>query len=335
MSSAMLRARLRATIRRRALVLGATSLATWPMALRGQAADTLHRIAYLGTSTSSAHLENAFTGALRDLGYVAGKNLSLEARYVTDPARVPAAVKELMASRPAVLVCATDVLARDALAADAAVPVVFALGFDPVGIGIAKSLRSPGGRATGFSVLNWELNAKRMSLLKEALPNLKTVAILYRDGGSAKAALELTERAARDLGIGMLRAPIASAEDFAAAFQRMADGGARAVINVPDSLFFKWREQLAALALKHRIAAMFGASEYVEAGMLLSYGTDFKALFVRSAALVDRVVKGADPAGIPVEQANTFDLVVNRHTARTLGIELPRSLLLQATRVIE
>lgn len=321
--------------RRRAFFLSATCFATWPTALRGQAADGIHRIAYLGTSTSSAHLENAFTGALRELGYVAGKNLSLEVRYATDPARVPAAVKELMAAKPMVLVCATDILARDALAAGAAVPVVFALGFDPVGIGLAKSLRSPGGRATGFSVLNWELNAKRMSLLKEALPSLRTVAVLYRDGDPAKAALELTERAARDLRIGMIRAPVSSVDDFAAAFQRMSDGGAKAAINVPDVLFFKWREQLAALALQHRIAAMFGASEYVEAGMLLSYGTDFKALFVRAAALADRVVKGADPAGIPVEQANTFDLVVNRHTARTLGIELPRSLLLQATRVIE
>jgi putative tryptophan/tyrosine transport system substrate-binding protein len=321
--------------RRRAFFLGATCVATWPTASRGQAAGGIQRIAYLGTSTSSAHLETAFTGALRGLGYVAGKNLSLEVRYATDPARVPAAVKELMAIKPIVLVCATDILARDALAAGAAVPVVFALGFDPVGIGLVKSLRSPGGRATGFSVLNWELNAKRMSLLKEALPNLKTVAVVYRDGDSAKAALDLTERAAHELGIGVIRAPIAGADDFGAAFKRMSDGSAKAVINVPDVLFFKWREQLAALALQHRIAAMFGASEYVEAGMLLSYGTDFRALFVRAAALADRVVKGADPAGIPVEQANTFDLVVNRRTARTLGIDLPRSLLLQATRVIE
>jgi ABC-type uncharacterized transport system substrate-binding protein len=320
--------------RRGLLVAGSLGILASPAALHAQVRGE-SRIAYLGTSSNSVHLENAFKAALRDLGYVAGKNLALEVRYAPEPLGVPAATNELMAIKPAVLVCATDILARDALAAGAALPVVFVLGFDPVGIGLTKSLQTPGGRATGFSVLNWELNGKRLSLLKEAIPRLDAVAVIYRESEAAKAALELTERAGHDLRIRVIKTPIASADDFGAAFQRMADGGARAVINVPDVLFFRWRQRLAELALQHRIAAMFGASEYVEAGMLLSYGTDFKALYVRAAGLVDRVVKGADPANIPVEQANTFDMVVNRRTARALGIDLPRSLLLQATRIIE
>ena len=129
--------------------------------------------------------------------------------------------------------------------------------------------------------------------------------------------------------------PITSADDFELAFQRMTQAGAKGMINVPDSLFFQWRQRLAELALQHRLAAMIGAVEFADAGMLMAYAVEFKPIFKRAAALVDRLLKGADPAGIPVEQANTYELVVNLRTARTLGIELPRSLRLQATRVIE
>ncbi len=115
----------------------------------------------------------------------------------------------------------------------------------------------------------------------------------------------------------------------------MAQQGEKGVLNIPDSLFFKWRQQLAEMAIQYRLAAMFGATEYADAGMLLAYGTDFKDVFVRAAGLAGRILKGADPANIPVEQANTYELVVNLRTARGLGIELPRSLTLQATRVIE
>jgi putative ABC transport system substrate-binding protein len=216
------------------------------------------------------------------------------------------------------------------------VPVVFVLGFDPVGVGLVKTLGAPGGRSTGFSVLNWELNPKRLALLKEAVPRLGRVSILYREEDpNARRALELTEQAGRDLKIGILRAPITGPDEFSSAFKRMAQAGAKGVLNVPDSLFFKWRRQLAELAIQHRLAAMFGATEYADAGMLLAYGTDFKDLFVRAAALAGRILKGADPARIPVEQANTYELVVNLRTARSLGIDLPRSVMLQATRVIE
>jgi ABC-type uncharacterized transport system substrate-binding protein len=245
-------------------------------------------------------------------------------------------VKELLSQRPQVVIAATDVLARDVLAAGASMPVIFVLGFDPVGVGLIKSLNAPGGRATGFAVLNWELNAKRLSLLKEAVPAIQRVAILYRgDDPRALAALELTEGAAGELQMSAIRVGFTSTDDFTQPFDRMSKLGVQGVINVPDSYLFRWRSRLAGLALKHRIAAMFGATEYAEAGMLLSYGTQFSSLFVRAAALCDRILKGADPASIPVEQPTAFELVVDRRTARALGIPIPRSLLVQATRVIE
>ncbi|MFZ2649113.1 MAG: ABC transporter substrate-binding protein [Burkholderiaceae bacterium] len=321
------------SIRRNILVLGAG----WPLAPMAREAGSARRVAYLGTSLNSMHLQDAFVAALRERGRVVGKNLILDVRYTEGlPERVPALTQELLALHPDIFVAATDVSARAAVAAGAALPIIFILGFDPVGIGLVRSLGRPGVQVTGFSVLNWELNPKRLSLLKEAIPHLNRVALFYVEGDpAAGAALQSTELAGRHLKIEVIRAPIRSPDDFEPTFLRVVRAGAKGVMNVPDSLFFKWRQRLADLAIQYRLAAMFGATEFAEAGMLLAYGTDFKDLYVRAATLVERVLNGTDPASIPVEQANTYELVINRRTARTLGIELPRTLLLQTTRIIE
>ena len=323
---------------RRELLAWMAALApTWPTPLLAQGDKRLRRVAYLGTSGSSRHLVDAFVAGMAEQGWVVGKNLAFDTRYTEgDPARIPPLTSELLALKPNLFVAATDIHARAAVASNTTVPVVFVLGFDPVGVGVVKTLSAPGGRCTGFSVLNWELNPKRLALLNEAVPRLGRVSVLYREEDpNARAALELTEQAGRDLKIEVLRAPVKGSDDFSSAFKRMAQLGAKGVLNVPDSLFFKWRQQLAELAIQHRLAAMFGATEYADAGMLLAYGTDFKDVFVRAAALVGRILKGADPARIPVEQASTYELVVNLRTARSLGIDLSRSLMLRATRVIE
>jgi putative ABC transport system substrate-binding protein len=323
--------------RREILALATAFLPAWPAPLIAQDEGRVRRLAYLGTSGASQHLVDAFVASLPQHGWVVGKNLAFDARYTEgDPARLPALTNELLALKPNLFVSATDIYARAAAAAETAVPVIFVLGFDPVGVGLVKTLGAPGGRCTGFSVLNWELNPKRLALLKEAVPRLDKVSVLYREGDpNARTALELTEQAGRSLKIEVLRSPIKGPDDFSSAFERMAQLGAKGVLNIPDSLFFKWRQQLAELAIQHRLAAMFGATEYADAGMLLAYGTDFKDVFVRAAGLVGRILKGADPAKIPVEQANTYELVVNLRTARSLGIDLSRSLMLQATRVIK
>ena len=186
---------------------------------------------------------------------------------------------------------------------------------------------------TGLSVQSGELHPKRLSLLKEALPHLSNVGVLGEtDVASTTTALV---EPARQLGLKLLPAGAGNADDFDAAFETMARGGAEAVLNVGGSLFFQHRRQVADLALRHRWAMIVAATEAADAGALLSYGADLKENVKRLARLVDRILRGANPATIPVEQVNVFELVVNRRTARALGIELPRTLMLRATRVIE
>ena len=324
--------------RRAVVALAASGLSGWPLAVMGQTPGRLRRIAFLnsGSSSSGQHLQAEFRRVLQELGWIVGKTVILNERYAEgDPARAAAATKELLALRPDVFVSSVDGYARTAVEEDRSLPVVFILGFDPVGLGLVKSLAMPGGNATGFSILNYELNAKRLSLLKEAIPNLDKVGVLYREGdANADAALRITAQAGQALRVSVIPAPIGGAGDIARAFQGLAATGTRGVMNVPEVLFFKVRQQLADLAIRHRMAAAFGATEYADAGMLLAYGTDFRAMYARAAPLVDRLLKGAKPADIPVEQANVYDLVVNLKTARILGIDLPRSLVLQATRII-
>ena len=324
--------------RRAFVALAVASLQVCPLTLMGQA-GRVRRIAFLGSgsSTSGRHLQNEFTRVLQELGWIVGRNLVLDERYAEgDPMLAASLTMELLALKPEVFVSSLDGYARRAADTDKSLPIVFILGFDPVGLGLVKSLAVPGGNATGFSILNYELNAKRLSLLKEAVPHLDKVGMLYREGDTnAEAALKVTEQAGRDLRISIVPAPIRGADDISPAFQRLAVSGAKGVMNVPEALFFKLRQKLAELAIQHRMAAAFGATEYADAGMLMAYGTDFKAIFARAAPLVDRLLKGANPANIPVEQANIYELVLNLRTARTLGVDLPRSLMLQATRIIE
>jgi putative ABC transport system substrate-binding protein len=208
---------------------------------------------------------------LHDLGWIAGTNLTLDIRHAESSLERGALLtREMLALKPNVFVSGADAYARAAMAQDTAVPIVFIVGNDPVGLGLVKSLATPGGNATGFSVLNYEFNAKRLALLKEAVPGLRKVGLLFRRrDATAQAVTAATEQAGRRLGVAVLPVSVQGAEDFAPAFERMAEAGADGVMNVPDPLFLQSRRQLAELALAHRMAAAFGASEFGEAGMLL------------------------------------------------------------------
>jgi putative ABC transport system substrate-binding protein len=310
-----------------------------PIPALAQAAAGQRRIAVLSVSTAAGtrHLWALFRSGLRDLGWIEGDNLVLDMRFAeSDPARAAALTAELLAHKPDVFVSGTDREARAAAAATRSVPIVFAVGADPVGLGLVKSLASPGGNVTGLAVLGIELNPKRLSLLKEALPRLEKAGMLFSDGDASKAAaLEALEKAARQLGIKLLPAGVGNVHAFETAFETIARGGAKAVLTNGGSLFFQHGRRFADLAIRHRIAALANTTEGAEAGALLSYGTDLKENVKRLAPLVDRILKGANPATIPVEQPNVYELVVNLRTARSLGIELPSALLLQASRVIE
>ena len=299
----------------------------------------MRRLAYLsaGSPAATGFLSSAFSNALFGLGWLPDKTLRIDFRYTAgDFTQAERLTRELLALGPHVFVASTDAYAQPVAKLTKTLPIIFILGFDPVGLGLVKSLAEPGANVTGFSVLNYELNQKRLALLKEAIPQLNRVAVNYQPRDSrANDSLADFEKAAKSLRLAVLPVPVARREDIAGAVESIASAGVKAMMNVPEPLFFQERVQFAELALRHRIAASFGATEYADAGMLMSYGTDFKAVYGRAGGLVDRILRGADPARIPVEQANVYEFVINLRTARALQIEMPRTMLLSATRLIE
>ena len=242
----------------------------------------------------------------------------------------------MAAKKPAALIVSRDTEAKIALPLMGSVPILFAAGFDPLGLGLVKSLAKPGGTVTGISIQNRELSPKRLSLLKEAVPRLARVGALLRSGdANALHWLEVTTTQGRARGVQVIPAPVGGRDDLASAFESMAKQGAGAVMNIADRLFFDTRRELAELSLKHRMASIAGTPEFADAGTLLSYAPDTNSAWKQLAHLVDKILKGANPAEMPVEQLGIYELVVNMKTAKALGITIPPSILVQATRVIE
>ena len=318
--------------------LAALLLAT-PGLVAAQAPDRVRRVALLLATNpaASSHLVKALTAGLADLGWVEGRNLHLDIGYgQSEATRIRSIAADMLGHRPDALVVGNDQVAKVAAALTQTVPIVFTIGFDPVGTGLVQSLARPGGNVTGLSVLLFELMPKRLQLLKEAVPGLTRVALLYRAGdANAERMLKSLAEPARGLGIMIVPGEIRDADGFEKAFEQFARQNARGLLQVPNACFFQHRARVIELAIKHGMAAGFQAIEYAKDGALFSYGADFAGIFRRSAKVVDRILKGANPANIPVEQANIYELVVNLKTARRLGIDLPRQFLLQATQTIE
>lgn len=305
-----------------------------------QAPATARRVAVMVASdpATASHLVKALVGGLADLGWLEGRNLRLDIRYgENDTARIRQFADELLALRPDVFVTGNEPVARIVAPLTKTVPIVLPLGFDPVGAGLVRSLAIPGGNVTGFSILSYELGPKRLALMKEAVPGLKRVALMHRPGDvNLDRTLKLLAEPARKLGLTIVPSEYRDAADLERAFEQIAKQNAGGIVGSSgDSFFFQHRNRIAELAVKHRIVVGGVSIEYAHAGSLFSYGADLAALFKRAASLVDRILKGAGPASIPVEQASVYELVVNLKTARRLGIELPRSFLLQATQTIE
>ncbi|NRF65804.1 ABC transporter substrate-binding protein [Aquincola sp. S2] len=312
------------------------SAATWlsaaslPMA---KAQNPTSRVTLLGISPGSPGVER-FRSRLGELGWVEHKNLVLETRFTQgDGSRVAPLTAELLALRPDVFVASLDTLAIAAAASTATVPIVFAAGIDPVAYGLVKSLSHPGRNVTGFTVGGIELGQKSLSLLKEAVPGLKVVGVLV--GIRDRYKVEYLEEARRHLGLALVQFELSRPDDIDEAFQSFAKAGANGVLDFSSTpSTFDVRDRLAALAVQYRLP-MSVLSGQADAGGLLSYGPNIPDLFRRAAGLVDRILRGAKPADIPVEQANVHDLVINLRTARALGVTVPQSVLLRATRVIE
>ncbi|MFL5105608.1 MAG: ABC transporter substrate-binding protein, partial [Xanthobacteraceae bacterium] len=216
------------------------------------------------------------------------------------------------------------------------IPIVFALNADPVGLGHVASLARPGANVTGLTIINTDMVAKQLEALKEALPQATRIGVLYGSTApSHRPALEALETASRKLGIQLLMLPARTGEDFEGAFSTMAREHVGSFLAVSSPVTASNRVQLAELALKHRVAAVYGSKENVEAGGLMSYGANFNEMVQRAAIYIDKILKGAKPADLPVEQASKYLLVINLKTAKALGLEVPASVLARAEEVIE
>ncbi len=302
------------------------------------AAPPVARIGFLGGSTAAqaAHLARAFRDGLRDLGYVEGRNLVIESRFADGKLdRLPALAKELVDLKVDVIFAPPTPAAAAAKKTTGAIPIVFALVADPVGLGLADSLAHPGGNCTGLSTVNAELGGKRLQLLREAFPKLRRIAVLYHpDDASNVLQLEQTGQAAKALGVQLLPLKVSGAHDFEPAFATLVRERADGVLVMENPINFTHRNQLVALVDRHRLPAMYALREFVDAGGLMSYSVSFPEQFRRAAIYVDKILKGARPGDLPVEQPTRIVFTVNNKAVQAFGSALPASLLLRADEVI-
>jgi ABC-type uncharacterized transport system substrate-binding protein len=326
--------------RRAFLVTLAGGLLVSPLAPEAQQTGKVYRIGLLDFSASDPSRQvwwNAFRQQMGQLGYVEGQNVSFEPRWAQgEDARLPKLAAELVGIKVDLIVTGGSNAAMAAKRATSTIPIVMASGSDPVAVGLIASLRQPGGNVTGMTSINSELAAKRLELMRNVVPRASRIALLWdkRDPGSRLGA-DGTEAAAKTAGLTMYSVPVDSLAGLDGAFATVTRGRAEAVIIVSTARLFSYRKRIAELALKHRLPTVVGSREYVEAGCLAGYGTDFPALFRHAAVYVDKILKGAKPADLPVEQPTKFELVINVKTAKALGLTIPPSLLGRADEVIQ
>jgi ABC-type uncharacterized transport system substrate-binding protein len=323
-------------------VVLALGLLAAPLAAEAQQAAKIARIGYLSINlAANPHLREAFLQGLRDLGYVEGRDVVIEDRSAEGKLeRFPALAAELVALKVDVIVTAGGPPA--ALAAKQAtrtLPIVFAAAADPVTDGLVTSLARPDGNVTGLSILAPELVGKRLEQLKQAVPGVSRVAVLWQPGAlgqrTEKDTLKGAEVAARALGVRLQFVEARGPEDFDRAFSDMTRARAGALTVLTGAMFFGERRRLVDLAAKNRLPAVYPWREFVDAGGLMAYGPNVADLYRRAATYVDRILKGAKPADLPVEQPTKFELVINLKTAKALRLTIPQSLLRQADQVIE
>jgi putative tryptophan/tyrosine transport system substrate-binding protein len=325
------------------LFILAVGLSLVPLAAEAQSAPPVYRIGRLSSGNPPAgpdlNLE-AFRQGLRDLGYVEGQNLALESRYAEgSEERLRELAAELVRLPVEVLVAAGTAAIRAAQQATRMIPIVMVGSYDPVMEGFVASLAQPGGHITGLSFLQAELPAKRLEPLKEMVPRSTRIAVLWHsvDLGyeSRQPLLHNLARAARALELHLHVAELYHADELDTAFAAMTDAGAEALIVLEDALLIgPLRGRIADLAVKHRLPAMCDWRQSVAAGCLMAYGPSQPDIYRRAATYVDKILKGAKPADLPVEQPTTFELVINLKTAQTLGLTISPTLLFQANEVI-
>jgi putative ABC transport system substrate-binding protein len=323
--------------RRQFITLVGGAAVAWPLAGRAQQDGTRHIVGRFSASSAINPLLEEVTDALRELGWVEGKNIAFERRYAENHLeRLPELAADLVRLKVDVIVADGTLAPLAAKRTSSTIPIVMTSAGDPLGSGLVASLARPGGNVTGMSLMVPDLGGKRLELLKEVLPRLARVAVLWNVANPYSAIVfKETQLAGATLGIEVQSLEVRGPDDFDGAFEAARRRRPDALVTVEDPLTFDHRKLIADFTAGQRLPSLHGAKEFTTGGGLISYGTNLANVFRRAAGYVDKILKGANPAYLPVEQPTKFDLVINLTTAKALGLEVPPSLLARADEVIE
>jgi putative tryptophan/tyrosine transport system substrate-binding protein len=315
--------------------LGPSVVAT-ASAAGAERAGKVPLIGFLSPGNAMSAGNEAFRQGLRELGYAEGQNLIVEYRWGEgDTARLPALAAELVQLRVDVLVTSSNPAVLAARQATGTIPIVFAASSEPVGAGLVTSLAHPGGNATGLSLVTPELSGKRLQLLQETLPRLARVVLLWDAGNIGMAdRVRETEAAARQLGVALHVEWVRDLAGLDRAFTALAQARPDAFLTTVEPFTGDHRQRIVAFAAQHRLPAMYEEREFVDVGGLMAYGPSLAANYRRAATYVDKILKGAKPGDLPVEQPTKFELVINLKTAKALGLTIPQSVLVRSDEVI-
>ena len=327
------------TIRAVLIVALVLCLVATPLAA-AQQAGKVRRIGFLETSSPSparVQLWETLRQRLRELGYVEGQNIAFESRFADgNPERLSRLAAELVGLKVDVIVTSGTPASQAAKRATRTIPIVMTQLSDPVRTGLVESLARPGGNVTGLMTQDADLGGKRLELLRQFVPRASRLAQLIDETNPGTVLIgKGTQAAADSVGVQLLSLGVRDPGALDQAFSEMKEARVGALIVESSSMLFAWRRRVADLALKNRLPTMFAQREYADAGGLMAYSADFSDLFRRSATFVDKILKGAKPADLPVEQPTKWEFVINLKTAKVLGLTVPQSLLLQADQVIE
>ena len=327
-------------IERRAFLAGTGAvLLAAPLAAEAQESITRTRVGFLGAESPSTnqHFLDAFRQGMREHGYVDGQNITFEVRWAEGRSeRFPELVGELVRLKPGVILTVSVPAALAAKNGTTTIPIVF-IATDPLGLGLVHSLARPGGNLTGMSLfLGQEFSGKWLELLREAVPKASRVAVLLNPGHPASVGyMTVLRGTAQKLGVRLHLQEVRDPGQFDSAFATIVAARAQALVVVIDPLTVRYRGRIVELAMKNRLPAMYGFREFVDDGGLMAYGVNIPSLCRRAAVYVDKILKGAKPGDLPVEQPTTFELVINLKTAKALGLTIPPSLLHRADEVIQ
>jgi putative ABC transport system substrate-binding protein len=325
-------------MRRREFITLLGTAAAWPLAARAQQRGKVARIGFLrlGSAAANSGRVEALRHGLRQLGYNEGQNIIFEFRWVETVEQLSQAAAELARMDVDIIFALSSTEVEPVWQATKTIPIVFGVHADPVGLGHAASLARPGGNVTGLTVILTDVVVKQLEILKEAVPQATRIGVLFSPSApSYRPAIQALEVAGAKLRVHFIMAPLRTSQDFDGAFALMKREQVGGFVVLAASFTVEHRERLAELALERRLPGIFGARENVDVGGLMSYSANQNDMVRRAATYIGKILKGATPAELPIEQASKFELVINLKTAKALGLDIPPSLLARADEVIE